>query len=354
MDIYILGAIALIGFIVYTLSPVLLPFILGVIFAYLLAPLVSKLSAKLNSRILATIIPLSIFMLGLVGVLAVGIPFIADDISAFLKNMPQYAKWLEEALTPGGAIHNLASKYGVHIDKQTIQTYVYSYSDNIAATALNTLQHAALSAMAVIDVLSLIVITPLVTFYILHDWPKFTKACEGLLPQDIRESTTGTVQKIDRALSKFLRGQLSVCIALGLFYGTALSLAGLQMGFFVGLITGLLSFIPFIGMGLGLILSSALALMQYKLTSADPYLIIAAIFVVGQILEGFILTPKLVGKSTGLHPVWVIFAIMSGGELGGFLGMLIALPLATVLTVITPIAIETWLEKRLHHKKKAQ
>tara|TARA_R110000868_G_scaffold218576_1_gene469047 strand:- start:202199 stop:203266 length:1068 start_codon:yes stop_codon:yes gene_type:complete len=352
MDIFIFSAILFIGLLIYFLSPVLLPFVLGVIFAYLLAPIVDKLSKKIKSRSIATCLPLFIFMGSIFAILAIGIPFIAEDITDFIKNIPQYASWLEKALSDGGVIHRLATEHGITFDKATIKGYIYTYSDQIAIASLDTLQRAALSAMAIFDALSLLIITPLVTFYLVYDWPTFTKKCEALLPEDLRGNTVTTIQKIDKALSSFLRGQLSVCLLLGLFYGTTLALSGLQMGFFVGMLTGLISFIPFIGMALGLVFATVLAIMQYQMASINPYLIIVTIFAIGQVLEGFILTPKFVGKSTGLHPVWVIFAVMAGGELGGFLGMLIALPLATILTILIPVMIKTWIDKRIEHKKK--
>ncbi|MFT7432761.1 MAG: putative PurR-regulated permease PerM [Alphaproteobacteria bacterium] len=352
MDIFIFSAILLIGLSIYILSPILLPFVLGIIFAYLLAPVVEKLALKIKSRTLATLAPLVIFMGSIFTVLAIGFPYVAEDISLFVKNIPTYAAWLEKALSSGGAIHKLAVEYDIAFDKGAVQNYIYTYSDQIALAALDTIHQAALSAMAIFDALSLLIITPLVTYYLLHDWPKFTKSCKNLLPKDLRVGTVDTIKKLDKALSAFLRGQLSVCLILGLFYGSALALYGLQMGFFIGLLTGILSFIPFIGMVLGLLFATVLAVMQYQVASINPYLVIFAIFAVGQILEGFILTPKFVGKSTGLHPIWVIFAVMAGGELGGFLGMLIALPLATMLTILLPIAIKVWLNKRSQHRKK--
>lgn len=353
MDLYILGALLTLGAIFYFLSPVLLPFVLGVLFAYLLAPSVEKLNNHIGSRSIATLIPLSIFIGLMTTVLVIGIPYIIEDISGFVRKAPEYATWLEQALNEGGIIHNLAQKWNIPFDKPTIKMHIYTYSDQIALTALSTLQKTALGAMAIVDALSLIVITPLVTFYILHDWPAFIKTVKNLIPSDLRKSTINTLNALDKKMSKFLRGQLSVCLLLGLFYGTALSIAGLNMGFFVGILTGLLSFIPFIGMALGLLFSSILAVMQYQLSGFEPYLIIIAIFMVGQVIEGFILTPKLVGNSTGLHPVWVIFSVIAGGELGGFLGMLIALPFATTLTVLVPLTIELWAKERLKHKKKA-
>lgn len=353
MDIYIFGAILLVSGIAYLLSPVLLPFVLGVLFAYLLAPSVQKLNNLIGSRALATFIPIFIFISAVLGTLAIGIPFIIDDISSFVDKAPVYAKWLEKALSENGVIYNFVQGWDLPVDKDSLKTHIYTYSDQIALTALDTLQKTALSAMAIFDALSLIIITPLVTFYMLYDWKNFVDSLKGLVPNDLRENTIGLFEDIDKKLSKFLRGQLSVCLILGLFYGSALGVSGLNMGFFVGLTTGLLSFIPFVGMGLGLIFSLVLAIMQYQLQGFEPYLIILAIFAAGQFLEGFLLTPKLVGKSTGLHPVWVIFAIMAGGELGGFLGMLIALPLASTLTVIIPAAIKLWLNERTKHKKKA-
>lgn len=352
MDIFILIAIACISFSLYILSPILLPFVLGIIFAYLLAPVVEKLSRIIQSRTIATLIPLTIFMGLIFSVFAFGLPFIAEDIANFAKNIPSYAAWLEKALIKGGAIYELTANYGVILDKETAQNYIYTYSDQIALAGLDTLQRAALSAMAIFDALSLLIITPLVTFYMVYDWPKFTKNCKNLLPKDLRTSTTNTIKKLDIALSAFFRGQLSVCIILGVFYGSALSIYGLQMGFFIGILTGLLSFIPFIGMALGLTFAIILAVMQYQISSVNPYLIIMSIFAFGQFLEGFILTPKFVGKTTGLHPIWVIFSVMAGSELGGFLGMLIALPLATVLTIILPLTIKAWVNKRTEYRQK--
>jgi predicted PurR-regulated permease PerM len=354
MDIYIIGALLLISGAFYFLTPMLMPFILGIMFAYLLAPTVGKLNNHIKSRTVSTLIPLLIFICIILGGFMVGVPFIMEDISDFIQKAPQYAQWLEKALNEGGVIYNFAEKWNLPIDKNTIKTQVYTYSDQIALAALDTLQRTALGAMAIFDALSLIVITPLVTFYVLYDWPAFTKKITNLVPQDLRKNTLNIFGDIDIKLSKFLRGQLAVCLILGLFYGTALGLSGLNMGFFVGLATGLLSFIPFIGMALGLIFALVLAVMQYQLSGVEPYVIILTIFAVGQILEGFVLTPKLVGGSTGLHPVWVIFAVMAGGELGGFLGMLIALPLATILTVLIPVSIKVWLNQRTAHKKKVQ
>ena len=352
MDLYILGGILVLSAVVYLLAPVLLPFALGVVFAYLLAPTVHKLSQHVGSRTVATLLPLLALLAITSTVLVMGIPYVAEDIAAFVEKAPVYGQWVEKALSDGGIIYQFAEQWNIPLDKQTWKTHIFNYSDQIAVAALDTLEKTALGAMAIFDVLSLIIVTPLVTFYVLYDWPKFIEKLKDTIPSDMRKDTVKTFESIDHKLSKFFRGQLSVCVLLGLFYGSALALSGLNMGFFVGLATGLLSFIPFVGMLIGLVFASVLAIMQYQLSGLEPYLVIAAIFAAGQLLEGFVLTPKLVGNSTGLHPVWVIFAVMAGGELGGFLGMLIALPLATILTVLIPQAFHLWLKERAKHKNK--
>jgi len=212
MDIYILGAIAFISGIFYFLSPVLMPFVLGTLFAYLLAPTVTKLQKHLKSRTVSTLIPLFVFIGILTSALIIGIPFIIEDISSFVQKTPVYAQWLEKALNEGGIIHKFAQEWNLPIDKETIKTQVYTYSDQIALAALDTLQRTALGAMAIFDALSLMIITPLVTFYVLYDWPKFIQNLKKLIPSDIRNETVGAFEKIDHKLSKFLRGQLSVCL----------------------------------------------------------------------------------------------------------------------------------------------
>jgi predicted PurR-regulated permease PerM len=294
----------------------------------------------------ASLVPLSIAMIVVFAALAVVVPLIADDLLAFISRVPTYIDYVEKALTTEGALEGLLSKLPFEVDIIDVKEKLYAYSDQITTIALNTLSKAALGAMAIFDLLSLLIITPLVVFYLLADWKKVSAGIQSIIPSDMRTDSCRIFGKIDASLSAFIRGQLSVCVILGLFYGIALSLSGLQLGFFIGMITGLLSFIPFVGMGLGLASALVMAVVQYQFDSFTPYLIIAGIFAVGQILEGFVLTPKLVGSKVGLHPVWVIFAIMAGGELGGFVGMLIALPVMTVINVILPEVVKYWFKQR--------
>ena len=196
--------------------------------------------------------------------------------------------------------------------------------------------------MAFANLISLLVITPVVAFYLLRDWDRLIARIDTWLPRDHAETIRERVREVDRTLAGFLRGQGTVCLILGLFYAIALSIAGLDFGLVVGLVAGLLSFIPYVGAIIGLVLSVGLALLQF-----DDWLrvaIVAGIFFVGQAVEGNFLTPKLVGESVGLHPVWIIFGLLAGGALFGFVGVLLAVPAAAVIGVGVRFALDRYLQ----------
>jgi predicted PurR-regulated permease PerM len=197
------------------------------------------------------------------------------------------------------------------------------------------------SGVALINLLSLLFITPLVAFYLLRDWPKITARIDHWLPKAEAKTVRAQLREIDRTLAGFARGQALVCLALAIFYAVTLTAAGLDFGVLVGLFAGLASFIPFLGAFGGGLLSIGLALIQFPTWS--QVFVIAVIFVAGQIIEGYVLTPKLVGDRVGLHPVWIIFALMVGGALFGFLGLLLAVPAAAAAGVLVRFAIERYL-----------
>jgi predicted PurR-regulated permease PerM len=183
--------------------------------------------------------------------------------------------------------------------------------------------------LALFQIASLIVVTPVVTFYLLNDWDRLVARIDGWLPRRHQSDIRALGTAIDKRLAGFLRGQALVCLALAVFYAAALSIAGLRFGLLVGIAAGLLSFIPFVGATLGFVAAVGLALFQFD--AALPVIIVAAIFMAGQLLEGALLQPKLVGDSVGLHPVWIIFAVFAGGALLGFLGVLLAVPIAAII-----------------------
>ena len=202
------------------------------------------------------------------------------------------------------------------------------------------------STLAVVNVLLLIFITPIVTFYILLDWHKITNKVESWFPKAHTKTIKEQLSYVDTALSGYIRGQTNVCLLLGAFYAVGLSLAGLDFGLFIGLATGILSFIPYVGILFGVTIGMMVALFQFG--DSIHLLLVFAIFVVGQFIEGNFITPKLVGDKVGLHPVWIIFGMLSGAALFDFVGVLLAVPVTAVLGVIVRFAMKKYLSSPIY------
>jgi len=200
--------------------------------------------------------------------------------------------------------------------------------------------------MALVNVTTFVLVTPIVAFYLLRDWDRLIGWVDALIPRPHVEIVRDQARQVDYTLAGFVRGQATVCVVLGLGYGLALSLAGLEFGFVIGILSGILAFIPYVGSIFGLFASVGLALLQFD----DPVRIgiIAGIFIVGQVLEGNVLTPKLVGERVGLHPVWVIFSLFAGGAVLGFMGMLLALPVAASVGVLTRFAVAQYRQSPIY------
>jgi predicted PurR-regulated permease PerM len=201
-------------------------------------------------------------------------------------------------------------------------------------------------SFALFNLISLILITPIVTFYMLRDWDRFVSKVNSLLPRKSKKSIRKQAKEIDRALAGFIRGQLSVCLLLGCYYGIGLHLINLDLGIVIGFFAGLLSFIPYVGSITGFILSILMALAQFN--DLLPVVLVVFVFVSGQFIEGNFLTPMLVGENVGLHPVWIMFALLAGGVLLGFLGLLIAVPTAAVIGVLIRHAIDNYKHSSLY------
>lgn len=318
-------------------SSILTPFIVGFVLAYLLNPMVVRLEKLGLGRGLASVVPVAftMFLLGLF--IALGAPMLLEQLAGFINRAPVYLMALEHF-----AIPQIEAKLGVNITLENFIKPLGMYGTEMAGWAVRTLGHLVGGLSAFVNVLSLLVITPLVAYYMLSDWPKITEKMRAQLPRSWRPRTNELLNEIDLKMAAYLRGTLTVCLILGTFYAVALSFLGLDMGWAVGLLTGIMSFIPIVGATLGVLLMYGLALMQFQTISSLPYILIGLIFVVGQILEGYVLTPRLVGNSVGLHPLWVIFALLAGGTLAGITGMLVAIPIAVVLSVIMPRILAYW------------
>ncbi len=332
------GLVALIAF-VWLLGGTLMPFLVGMGIAYFLDPLVDKLEALRLPRAIATAIISIGAVLIIVLALLTLLPELQRQIVNLITALPDYfaiAQTLLNENLPNLAKESPLLERGI----AQITARLESSGDDLIGVILS-------SAFGIIDILIFMVVTPVVAFYMLLDWDNMVAKIDSWLPRDHRADIRGLALEMDRVLAGFVRGQLSVCAILGGFYAVTLALVGLQFGLVVGLVAGLLSFIPYVGATIGGVLAIGLALFQFW---GEPQWIIAvaAIFVIGQTAEGNILTPKLVGGSVGLHPVWLMFSLSAFGALAGFTGLLLAVPMAACIGVVSRFAIGRYLQGRLY------
>ena len=330
------------GFLVliYVLRDVLLPFVAGMAVAYLLDPVVDRLERFKVSRTLGTTIVVLAFFVVTIGLMLLLLPLLQTQVEQFAKSVPTYVELIRERVGP--KVQEMLAGF----DEESAVNKLPDLAGN-ALTWIGNIFGKLLSGGAwLANVLSILVITPIVSFYLLRDWDRMVETIDGWLPREQAPTIREQMRAIDRTLAAFVRGQGTVCLVLGVFYAIGLSLAGLDFGLVIGLFAGLISFVPFVGSTLGAILSVGLAFAQFD--SWQPVAIVAGVFVAGQLIEGNFLTPNLVGDAVGLHPVWVIFALLAGGALFGFLGVLLAVPVAAVIGVLTRFALEHYLASPLH------
>lgn len=340
--VLLVGAIALS---LYLFSGVLMPFVAGIALGYLLDPLAGRLEKLGVNRLGAALIILAGFIAFLVVVLLIFVPVLGRQLAALAGALPQLIAKLQALASNGGDrlteswVGELLNKAGIGVGtgSSELQTTLQDSLGEAARWSIAFLKSLITGGAALIGLLSLLVVTPVVAFYILVDWKRMIATLDGLVPLRHREEVRFLARDIDRALAGFLRGQSLVCLFLGLWYAIGLSLIGLNFGFLIGISAGVLSFIPYVGSLTALIVSAVVALVQGW---PDWKLLVMALGVVisGQFLEGNILSPKLVGASVGLHPVWLMFALLAFGSLFGFTGLIIAVPLAAALGVLLRFA----------------
>ena len=340
---YWIIALAALLLCLYLLSAILLPFVVGLAVAYFLDPVVDKLEERKIGRALATVMVLLVFFVAMIGAMLLLVPVLHDQIFGFAERLPSYIEKGREVLVPW--IVGLAEKAGIDIGGDA-RTALSDLSKRALGVAAELLKQAWSSGLAFLNLISLIVISPIVAFYLLRDWDHLTAKVDGWLPREHEPQIRRLLIEIDAVLSGFVRGQGTVCLILGTFYAIALSVAGLEFGLIIGTFAGLVSFVPFVGVIVGLVLSMLTAVTQFwpDFTSIG---IIAGIFLVGQVLEGNVLTPRLLGDKVGLHPVWVMFALLAGGALFGFVGVLLAIPVAAVIGVLARFLIGQYMGSRL-------
>jgi predicted PurR-regulated permease PerM len=333
-----IAALIVIGFLLWLLSPILLPFVLGLTIAYLLDPLNKQLTKRGVSQAAAAGLILAGFAVVFALLLLLVAPPLLRQLSSLIAHVPEYAQQLQ----------SFASDSSYPWLKQFVD-------DNFTGGSVSDLMKEAmgyLSGMlgslwskgtALISIFSLVIVTPIVAFYLGADWDHMLAATDSLIPVYHRPAIHRLIREIDKSIAAYVRGQSAVCLILGTYYAVSLSLAGLNFGFLIGVISGLISFVPYVGSLTALVISLAIAVAQF-FPNWVHILIIVGLVLIGQFFESNVLSPKLVGHSVGLHPVWLMFALFAFGYLFGFVGLLLAVPLAAATSVLIRFAVQRYRE----------
>lgn len=334
-----IAALAGLLVLLYFLGPVLMPFVLSAGLAYLGDPWVDRLQRWRLSRTAAVIVVFTALSALILPVLVLLLPMLTEQVAAFVRNIPAYLDWLQERGLPALGIRVPEGSIPDSEDLRRMVSENWPQAGGLAKDVLGTLSK---SGMALLGFITMLILVPVVTFYLLRDWDRLVAWINSVLPLRSRDTIQALARETDSVLSGFLRGQLLVMLGLGILYSVGLWLAGLQLALLIGLGAGLVSFVPYLGFIVGLLTASLAMLVQTQ--EMLPLLYVLIVFVIGQIVEGAVLTPWLVGDRTGLHPVAVIFAVLAGGQLFGFVGVLLALPAAAVIAVLLRYAVSRWRE----------
>lgn len=317
---------------IYLLRSILLPFVAGFAIAYLLDPINDKIESWGFSRGAATTVLTLTFFIVTIALTILAVPVIYEQLIGLIEEIPDYVNRIRDASLP--IISLLMESIPFVSEKNLSSNAEEWFSGNYTEVVVSTLLRVLGGGIAAFNIISLLLITPVVSFYLLRDWDKILVHLNGLLPKKYHQQILKQFQEINLMLAKFVRGQAILCIVLGIIYGTFLSLIGLDFGLIIGLLSGLLSFIPFLGIFIGLFISLLVSVLQVGIDFSLMAMILG-IFVIGQVLESSFLQPRFLGSRVELHPVWIIFGILSGGALFGFVGVLIAVPVTAIIGVLT-------------------
>lgn len=326
----ILAFISGMAALIYLLAPVLMPFAFAVMLAYLGDPLTDRLETYQLSRTHAVVLVFSAMTLMFVLVLLLLLPLLEYQVEHFVSNLPAYVAWLNETVIPWlqGRFHLGIRPINLNQIINLVKSH-WEQAGGIAAALMSSVSH---SGGVLAEWLMNVLLIPVVTFYLLRDWDGLIVNVHDLLPRRVAPTATKLAREVDTVLSAFVRGQFYVMLALGCIYSVGLWLTGLDLALLIGMLAGLVSFVPYLGSIVGIVTACVAALVQFHdLMQLVPVVIV---FIIGQSLEGIVLTPMLVGDKIGLHPVAVMFAVLAGGQLFGFLGILLALPVASVIMVL--------------------
>ena len=332
-------AIGLTGWLMYLLAPILTPFVAAALLAYVGDPLADRLQKVKLPRTLAVVAVFLLTFLTLALLILLIVPLIRNQVGALLSALPTIGAQVEQVWLPW-----IAEFFDIELGEDVgIGPFLARYSEMAGTWGGKVLMGVAESGGALAAAVISLFLIPILTFYMLRDWDLIVARVGALVPISQRETVFGLAREADDMLGAFLRGQLLVMMALAVIYSAGLSLVGLKFAVAIGVVSGLVSFVPYLGLVFGILLASLTVVLE-----PDPLwrlVGVIATFTVAQLIEGSILTPKLVGDRIGLHPVLVIFAVAAGGQLFGFFGILLALPAAAVLSVVVRFAYTTYLEE---------
>lgn len=343
-------ALVLFGLFLFVFRSVLLPFVAGMALGYFLDPVADRLERIGFSRLAATAFILVLFIVLFAISLIIIVPLLVTQAVDFGSKVPGYIAAFQELVTTRTSIYVPDWLAGQLAGVKDSFSGLLKEGAGLMGTIFQQIWN---SGKALVDIAALFIVTPVVAFYLLLDWDNMVAKLDSWVPRDHVDTVRDLSHRIDKTIAGFVRGQGTVCIFLGVFYGISLSITGLNFGLLIGLFSGLISFIPYVGSTVGLVLAVGVALFQFW----PDYLmigVVAGVFFLGQFLEGNILQPRLVGSSVGLHPVWLMFALFAFGALFGFVGMLIAVPTAAVIGVLVRFGLERYLDSDLYQGKSKQ
>lgn len=344
--IFWLGTLLFFIIFMFVFSSVLLPFVAGIALAYFLNPIVELFEKIGISRMWGTVLITIAIVLILVVALTILIPVITSQLQQFIRDgLPVYFNRIQAFF----ANHSFEwIKQYIGSDASEIQTNIQALLGQSSDLIKSVLNSVLDSGKSLVNLVSLFVVAPVVAFYMLLDWERMVTTIDSWIPRDHLETVRGIFHEMDRAVAGFIRGQTTVCLVLGIYYAAGLTVAGLNFGLLIGFFVGLISFIPYVGSMSGFFLSVGVAWVQFYPDQWQRIIVVMCVFFIGQFIEGYILQPKLVGQSVGLHPVWLMFALFAFGSLFGFTGMLIAVPAAAAVGVLVRFALHTYLESPLY------
>jgi predicted PurR-regulated permease PerM len=341
---------ALLACALWLLAPVLTPFVVAAVLAYALTPLVDwldNLGRGRVPRLLAVIVVELLFVVVVLAMLLLMVPIVAKELPLLREQLPQMLDGLNTSVKPWLA------QWGIHIalDVTSIKTFVMDHlNGNVEDVLGSVLKSLKLGSSVAFSIIGNAILIPVALFYLLMDWDRFVDQLRKLIPPRMRASTDSFLAEADSVLGQYLRGQLLVMLILAIFYSVGLGLFGLDLALPIGIFTGMAIFVPYLGFGIGLVLATLAGLLEFSAESGLGYTVamVAVVFGAGQIVESIFLTPRLVGERIGLHPLAVIFALLAFGQLFGFVGVLIALPVSAVMLVAVRRIRSGYLSSRLY------